>query len=282
MPIPRLLRAASPPMSPPPDVVAMLMEPRRNILIGPLLQIALTRCWAQRDELLRLGVVPLALLLLILVPLQSTAEAVAERATVDSSGDQDLAIRMLLLALGYGVVVALFSVNWLRQLTLGAKAVPGLGVALNRRHVRFFCAALAMVMAASLPVIVLYPVFMTVLQGDAAIFAAAIMVFLAAAALIARLSPSLIGIAIDAPMRLSLAWKRTAGQGFKLVVAMLAVEVTALIAQRIVVTVFSITGLADLAPMTYLLVTAVIDLITIAVELAVLVTAFPYFLRETV
>ncbi len=47
----------------------MLIEPRRNILLGPLLQIALTRCWAQRDHLLRLGIVPLALLLAILVPL---------------------------------------------------------------------------------------------------------------------------------------------------------------------------------------------------------------------
>jgi hypothetical protein len=115
-----------------------------------------------------------------------------------------------------------------------------------------------------------------------AMLAGVVMAFLIWAALIARLSPSWIGIAIDAPMRLSLAWKRTAGQGFKLVVAMLAVEVAAMLAQQAVSAVFLITGLADLAPMTYLLATALVDLISVAIELAVLVTAFPYFLRETV
>lgn len=260
----------------------MLMEPRRNILIGPLLQIALTRCWAQRDELLRLGVVPLALLLAVLVPLTRTADAVRDAMTPNGLGDPDLMIQGLMLAVGYGFVVAVFSVNWLRQLTLGTKAAPGLGLALGMRHLRFFCAVLAIAMAAILPMMLLYPIFIIVLQGEAAMLAAVVMAFLVWAALIARLSPSWIGIAIDAPIRLSLAWRRTAGQGFKLVVAMLAVEVAAMVGQQIIATVFSITGLAGLAPMTYLLTTAVIDLIAIAVELAVLVTAFPYFLRETV
>jgi hypothetical protein len=260
----------------------MLMEPRRNILIGPLLQIALTRCWAQRDELLRLGVVPLAVLMIILVPLAGVADVVRDSLTPQGFDDPDLMVHGLLLSVAYGFVVAVFSVNWLRQLTLGARAAPGLGVALHARHLRFFGAVLAIALAAILPVMLLYPVFVIVLQGEAAMLAGVAMAFLVWAALIARLSPSWIGIAIDAPMRLSLAWKRTAGQGFKLVVAMLAVEVAAIIAQQIVATIFSLTGLAVLAPMTYLLATAVIDLIAVAVELAVLVTAFPYFLRETV
>ncbi len=258
------------------------MEPRRNILIGPLLQIALTRCWAQRDELLRLGVVPLVLLLAILVPLGDIAEAVTASISPNGIGDPDLLIELMLLAIAYGFVVAAFSVNWLRQLTLGPKAAPGLGLNVGMRHIRFFCAVLAIAMAAMLPVMLLYPVFVIVLQGEAAMLAGVAMAFLVWAALIARLSPSWIGIAIDAPIRLSLAWRRTAGQGFKLVVAMLAIEVGALLAQRTLETIFVGTGLAALAPMTYLFLVAVIDLISIALELAVLVTAFPYFLRETV
>ena len=258
------------------------MEPRRNILIGPLLQIALTRCWAQRDELLRLGVVPLAALLAILVPLSTTAEAARGSMTPDGVGDPDLLIRALMLGLAYGFVVAAFSVNWLRQLTLGAKAAPGLGLSLNMRHVRFFCAVLAIAMAAILPMMLLHPVLVTLLEGDSATLVAVALVFVVWAALIARLSPSWIGIAIDAPIRLSLAWRRTAGQGFKLVVAMLAIEVAAIVAHFVVGTIFILTGLAQLAPMTYLLTTATINLIAVAAVLAVLVTAFPYFLRETV
>jgi hypothetical protein len=260
----------------------MMMEPRRNILIGPLLQIALTRCWAQRDELLRLGVVPLAALLAILVPLSTIAEAVRGSMTPDGVGDPDLLIQVLMLGIAYGFVVAAFSVNWLRQLTLGTKAAPGLGLGLNMRHVRFFCAVLAIAMAAILPMMVLLPVLVTLLEGNSATLAGVTLVFVVWAALIARLSPSWIGIAIDAPIRLSLAWRRTAGQGFKLVVAMLAIAVAAIVAHFVVGMIFMLTGLAQLAPMTYLLTTATINLIAVAAVLAVLVTAFPYFLRETV
>jgi len=260
----------------------MLIEPRRHILLGPLLQIAVARCWAQRDHLLRLGVVPLALVLAILVPLSNIVAGMRDGMTPNRIVDPGLMLQGLMLAVAYGFVVAAFSVNWLRQLTLGAKAAPGLGLNLNARHLRFFCAVLAIAMAAMLPMMLLYPAFVIVLQGEAAMWAGVIMAFLLWASLIARLSPSWIGIAIDAPMRLSLAWKRTAGQGVKLVVAMLAVEVGALVAHHAVALLFMVTGLVDLAPMTYLLTTAIIDLLAVAVELAVLVTAFPYFLRETV
>jgi hypothetical protein len=261
----------------------MLIEPRRNILLGPLLQISLTRCWAQRDHLLRLGVVPLLLVLVILVPLTRIAESMRLSVTVDGIGDPDLLSQALMLAIAYGFVVAVFSVNWLRQLTLGAKAAPGLGLHVGMRHVRFFCAVAAIAMAALAPVmLVLYPIFTILLQGEAAILAVAVMAFLVGAALIARLSPTWIGIAIDAPIRLSLAWRRTAGQGFKLVVAMLAIEVVAMIVQQLIGTIFIVTGLADAAPMTYMLAMAIVYLLTVAAELAVLVTAFPYFLRETV
>ena len=77
----------------------MLIEPRRNILIGPLLQIALNRCWTQRDHLLRLGIVPLVLVLVILVPLIGTDEllrlermflsAAGEDAPVDDTIEED-------------------------------------------------------------------------------------------------------------------------------------------------------------------------------------------------
>jgi hypothetical protein len=105
---------------------------------------------------------------------------------------------------------------------------------------------------------------------------------LAWAALVVRISPSWIGIALDAPMPLKTAWRRTAGQGFKLLIALLAVEVPLLVVQQLIETVFGVTGLAQAAPMTFALATAALQLVGIAVQLAILVTAFPHFLRETV
>src|SRR4051794_5307377 len=134
----------------------MLMEPRRNILIGPLLQIALTRCWTQRDHLLRLGVVPLVALFAIFVPLPQAAEEIRSSMTPNGIEDTGLLLQILMLVVGSVFVIAVFSVNWLRQLTLGANAAPGLGLNLGMRHLRFFCAVLAIAMAAVMPVIVIY------------------------------------------------------------------------------------------------------------------------------
>lgn len=260
----------------------MLIEPSRNILIGPLLQIAVARCWNARDDWLRLAVVPLVVLLAILAPLARTADVVRDAMTPNGIGDPVLMLRGLMLAIAYGFVIAVFAVNWVRQLTLGTSAAPGLGLALRPRHLRFFCAVLAIAIAAILPVMFLYPVFITVLDGSTAVLAGVAMALLIWAALLARLSPGWIGIAIDAPMSLGRAWRRTAGQGFKLVVAMLAVEVTTMIIQQVITAVFEFSGFAAMAPLTYLLVSSVVDLNGVSVQLALLVTAFPYFLRETV
>jgi hypothetical protein len=40
--------------------------------------------------------------------------------------------------------------------------------------------------------------------------------------------------------------------------------------------------LVSIAPMTFMLIPVILQLIGTAVQLAILVTAFPYFLRETV
>ena len=62
----------------------------------------------------------------------------------------------------------------------------------------------------------------------------------------------------------------------------IAIEVPLMFAQHLIGTVFMATGLVTVAPLTLVLVTVVIQLIGTAAQLGVLVTAFPYFLRETV
>jgi hypothetical protein len=255
----------------------MMVEPQRDILLGPLLRTGVRRAWAARDHFLRLGVVPLAVMLLILVPLQ---RIMLTALTSHDMEETDAMPQIALLALGYGATLAVFAVNWLRQLTLGASAAPGLGLALSGRHLRFFSLILATSMGSSVVAIVL----MLVLSAFdmAGVMAALIASLLLWAALLVRLSPSWIGIAIDAPMPLGIAWRRTAGQGFKLLIALLAIEVPLMFAQQLIGGLFELTGLISVIPMTFTLVTAAVQLAGTAVQLAILVTAFPYFLRETV
>jgi hypothetical protein len=259
----------------------MIVEPKREILLVPLLRAGLQRSWAARDHFLRLGIVPLVVLLAIDAPLQQASEAVLLAAgpgglPQDSGQMSTLA---LLLIVGFAAL-SLFAVNWLRQLTLGMGAVPGLGLSIGTRHLRFFfmilstlfaCGALALTL-----VLVLSPFG---LPGAGA----GIMVsMLAWAVVIARISPSWIGIAIDAPMPLGVAWRRTVGQGFKLLIALLAIDVPLMFFGQLVHAVFALTGLLAATPMTFILISVVMQLAGTAVQLAILVTAFPYFLRETV
>jgi hypothetical protein len=68
----------------------------------------------------------------------------------------------------------------------------------------------------------------------------------------------------------------------KLVVALIAIEVPLMLVRQIVVGVFDPLGFIDAAPLTFTLFGAVLQLIGTAAQLAVLATAFPHFLRETV
>jgi hypothetical protein len=258
-----------------------MIEPKRDIRILPLVQLGLRRCWTAHDHLIRLGVIPLGAMLLLTDPMRNTW--VALRASTEANGgggDPNLALRMLVLEFCLSAVTVMFSVNWLRQLTLGAAAVPGLGLILATRHLRFFFMIFGITVAVILPAMIIWLLLSPLqLLGQ---LAAIMLAIIGWSLLIARLSPSWIGIAIGAPMPLRVAWQRTAGQGFKLMLAMLMIELPVIFLQVVLEEVFRGVGLIEAAPFTFTLVVDTLELCGIAAQLAVLVSAFPYFLRETV
>jgi hypothetical protein len=259
----------------------MIADPKREILLGPLLRAGLERSWDARDHFLRLAIVPLAAMLLILVPLQKVMlEAIAKAQPNQIPQDAGAMPWIALLAVAYAATLAVFSVNWLRQLTLGMDAAPGIGLSLGGRHLRFFLLFLATSIGSGFIALILMLVL--VAFGMPGVMAALFASLLIWGALVIRISPSWIGIALDAPMPLKTAWKRTAGNGFKLLVALIAVEVPLMMIEHLVQMLFVVTPLMQHAPLTFTLVTAALQLAGIAVQLAILVTAFPYFLRETV
>jgi hypothetical protein len=259
----------------------MIVEPKREILLGPLVRAGVRRSWAARDHFLRLGVIPLLAMVVILVPLQGAMiQALAGAQANQIPEDGGPMPQIALLAVAYAAVLSIFAVNWLRQLTLGTGAAPGVGLSLSARHLRFFVLIMATSFASGLLAVILMLVLSTF--GMAGALAALMASVLAWAALIVRISPSWIGIALDARMPLRIAWRRTSGQGFKLLVAVLAVEVPLMLVQQVITGIFRATELLTTAPLTYILVGATIQLIGTAAQLAVLVTAFPHFLRETV
>jgi hypothetical protein len=259
----------------------MIVEPKREILLGPLVRAGIRRSWAARDHFLRLAVVPLAVMLTILVPLQQTMlDAIAATRPNEIPEDGGAMPLIALLAVGYAAALNVFAVNWLRQLTLGQAGAPGVGLSLSGRHLRFFFLILGSSIGSGIIAVILMLILASL--GMAGVMAALLASLLIWAALIVRISPSWIGIALDARMPLRIAWRRTSGQGFKLLVAVLAVEVPLMLVQQVITGIFRATELLAAAPLTYILVGATIQLIGMAAQLAILVTAFPHFLRETV
>jgi len=259
----------------------MIVEPKREILLGPLLRAGLQRSWAARDHFLRLAVIPLAVMLSILVPLQrAVVEMMADAQANRIPEDGGPMPRVALLVLVYGAALSVFAVNWIRQLTLGASAAPNLGLSLRTRHLRFFVLVMATSFGSSILAVILALVLSVF--GGPGTWAALMAGTLIWGAMIVRISPSWIGTAIDAPMPLRIAWRRTAGQGFKLLIAVLAVQVPLMMFDRLIGSVFMMGGWLTAVPMTYLLISSTIQLIGVAVQIAILVTAFPHFLRETV
>ncbi|HEY4163306.1 MAG TPA: hypothetical protein VGM59_09590 [Dongiaceae bacterium] len=255
----------------------MAGEPSRDIRIGPLLAFALQRTWHARDHLIRLGVLPSLVLLAAALPEMDVLTALLRGA--DTFGEADTT-RLIPLGICYALIISVFAVNWVRQLTLGQDAVPGLGLNIGLRHLKFllFQMALAfgMLLGSTFLSLVLHPF------GISGMLTALMLGMLAWLATIARLSPSWIGIAIDTRMPPAIAWKRTTGQGFKLVLALLAVEVPTMIVDQVAAIVFEVTGLIDAAPFTFLAILWVIELVRIALQISLLVVTYPLFLRETV
>ena len=259
----------------------MIVEPKREILLVPLLRAGLRRSWTARDHFLRLAIIPLAVMLTVMVPLQQAIFQTMAGAHAGSIEAESGAMpQVALLTIVYAAALNVFAVNWLRQLTLGMSAAPGVGLSLSGRHLRFFL----LIMATSIGSGFLAVILMMVLSGFGipGALAALMASLLLWAALVIRISPTWIGIALDAPMRLRVAWRRTAGQGFKLLIALLAVEVPLMFVQQAISALFVVTGFVSVAPMTFILIPVILQLIGTAVQLAILVTGFPYFLRETV
>jgi hypothetical protein len=255
----------------------MTVEPNRNIRVGPLMVFALQRVWAARDHLIRLGVLPSLVMLIVTLP--EMGKLMAMLRGVAEATDAADTTRFFPFGICYVLVISVFTVNWIRQLTLGPSAVPGLGLNIGLRHLKFLFFQLAIIFATVLGTtflsLALHPI------GISGLLTAMMLGMLAWFSLLARLSPSWIGIAIDARMPLPIAWKRTAGQGFKLVLAMLAVQVSTVIVAQVVGIVFEVTGLVAAAPLTFLGVAWVLDMIRVAIQVALMVTAYPLFMRET-
>lgn len=247
---------------------------------------ACRRTWAARDDLLRLGLlpfIPLYFLFRSLEGLQRAMYAEIEKgAAADPGLLTDLITRMTMTGIGLIAVIAVFSVNWIRQMTLGRSAAPGLGEFNVARHLHFALVMLGLVVAAFFASLIVSIVLTLAGLSQIALLLSMLVMVVGYLTLLTRLSPSWVGIAIGAPMSFSAAWKRTSGQGGRLVAALLLTALPAFLAQSLLASIFVSFNLIEAAPLAFSVLSAFISLAYMSVQLNLFVLAYPRFVSETV
>lgn len=247
---------------------------------------AYRQMWLGRDELLRLGIVPfipLYLLFRLLETVQMAAYLEMQKGqAADVTVILDGSIDSMLIGLGLMAVVGIFNVNWIRQMTLGRDAAPGLGLQITGRHLRFILFMVALVAIVFAATVTVSLVLTLIGLAGISMLIATLMLIFGYMLLLIRLSPSWIGIAIDAPMPLSVAWRRCRGHTARIVIALLLSALPAFTAQSLLGAIFFNTGLVEAAPLAFSAVSSFISLVYMAVQLNLFILAYPRFVSETV
>lgn len=252
----------------------------------PLAIAACLRVWAERDELLRLGVVPLLLTFVLNLwswhLLTPVLDIIESGKVPDPSVVNDMMGPLFLAGLLSWFLTSLFAVNWMRVMMLGDSAVGGLGLAIGRRHLKFAFLIIAVQLVLGFAVLLIMLIVAFVMPATALLTLVAIILSGAYLTAMLRLTPMWVGLAIDAPMTLSQAWTRTAHYGFKMTVAVILLGCLMLVAQTVLQFIFGVLGLISAAPLATLFILLVVQFVLAACVSTVLVIAYPRFVAETV
>lgn len=252
----------------------------------PLAVAACRRVWTERDDLLRLGAVPLLLTFALNIWVQylfkDLLELVRRGETPDPAVVDALWTPSVLIGLASWFIALTFAVNWMRLLTLGASTVPGLGLAIGGRHLRLTATVLLVLMALAIAAGLTGMIVAMIAPIPALLFAVGVGLMVGNSVIMLRLVPVWVGIAIDAPMSFRQAWKRTAGYGLRLLVATVLISCVVLVVQALLTAISAALGLLQAAPLAVLFMSLIIQFGMMACFCAVFVLAYPRFVSETV
>jgi hypothetical protein len=251
----------------------------QSIPIFLLVRTALQQLWQQKDDVLRLGLIPALLCFAgflygqddMRTLFQTLARSTPGGSPYDLLPDgvlSGIAAMSAILVAAY----ALVTVNWLRFVLLGPMAAVGVGLNVGRPHWTYLVCFVGLVMAggilvrvASLPVSLLPPFIAQLVW--VAILIAVLLVG-------ARFLPFLVSLAIGQPMRLQQSWAASRGNALSLIVALALAWVPFLAAEFVISGILAVTGFAAAAPAATLFITALVQVAAWIGQAGVLATAF--------
>ena len=244
--------------------------------------------WQQKDDVLRLGMVPVLLCFggfLFgqddIVAFVQTMNAVAASA---SSGTADPAVNpyaalapgtMGTVLVMFGILLAAYSlvtVNWLRFVLLGPMAAVGVGLNVGGPHWRYLLSFIGLVLVGSLVLMVasMPASLLPGVIGQIVVIAIFIGTLLAGM----RFIPYLVSIAVGQPMRLQESWAIARGNAVSLLVALVLAWVPFMIGLYVVSGILVVVGFAQAAPVATLFITALVQVAGWIGQAGVLATAY--------
>lgn len=251
------------------------MQPRRQTIpVILLVKTAFQLLWQQRDDALRLGLVPA---LLLFGGTLYASDAIITLFSIAQTGvptdlPPGVAGPFMIFGLASLVAVCLLTVNWLRFLLLGPMGAVGIGLSIGSAHLRFALAAIAFMVALSVALIILGLPLAFLPRGMAML--GNMVIFAVVAVLAARFLPFLIGRAIGQSMTLAQSWNVSRGNGVPLAVSLILVQVPFWIAITALDLVLSVTGFMVMAPTGTMFIFAMVQVAVWLCFAGVMATAY--------
>ena len=260
----------------------------QSIPVFLLVRTTFQLMWQQKDDVLRLGLVPVLLCfagflfgqddLRLFIETMNTIATGASTGTADPAANPytmlpagalgGMLIMFLILLAAYAVI----TVNWLRFVLLGPMAAVGIGLNIGWSHWRYLVSFIALVLVGSF-VVTVASMPASLLPG---IIGQIVMVAIFIGTLLAgaRLLPYLVSIAVGQPMRLQESWAIARGNAVSLVVALALTWIPFMIGAFVVNGILAIVGFAKVAPVATLFITALFQVAGWAGQAGVLGTAY--------
>ena len=244
--------------------------------------------WQQKDDVLRLGMVPVLLcfggFLFGQDDIVAFVQTMNEVAASASSGTADPAVNpyaalapgtMGTVLVMFGILLAAYSlvtVNWLRFVLLGPMAAVGVGLNVGGPHWRYLLSFIGLVLVGSLVLMVasMPASLLPGVIGQIAVIAIFIGTLLAGM----RFIPYLVSIAVGQPMRLQESWAIARGNAVSLLVALVLAWVPFMIGLYVVSGILVVVGFAQAAPVATLFITALVQVVGWTGQAGVLATAY--------
>lgn len=234
---------------------------------------ALRQSWKDKDDFLRLALIPAIFLLLISIPLSDAVTNILK----DSAPPTEEAMLekgpiLAILSLGYLLVVGLFSTNWLRFLAFGRIPMGFLGLRIGLAHLRFSLSLLAGIIFLS----TLLNLLFLLLGGFISLYMIAALGMVIGTWLLLRLMPYFVGLALDRPMRIAQAWRMTKSLMLPMFGAFFMLQILLFLAEQGIALLLSALGLLIIAPHASYFILSFAEL----ARVAIIFTLIFYFYRR--